>query len=38
VEPGGLIDSFVDVAVKGFAGGTAELLKAFLTPWSALLP
>jgi len=29
VEPGGLIELFVDVAVKGFAGGTAELLKAF---------
>jgi len=29
VSPGGLIDLFVDVATKGFAGGAAELLNVF---------
>jgi len=29
VSGDGLIDLFVDVAVKGFAGGAAELFKAF---------
>jgi len=29
VEPGGLVDLFVDVAVKCFAGNTAEVFKAF---------
>jgi len=29
VEPGGLVDLFIDIAVKCFANSTAELFKAF---------
>jgi len=29
VSPGGLVDLFVEIAAKGFAGGTAEGFRAF---------
>jgi len=37
VEPGGLIELFVDVAVKGFAGGAVELFKVFFDALLGLL-
>jgi len=33
VEPGGFADFLKDIAVKGFAGGAAELFKEFSTPF-----